>query len=60
MLILEEQGKHEEALKELTGEIGQKFYKVEYDRRRRELDYLVVLRRWKDVHTLSRELIEQM
>ena len=60
LLILEEQGKHEEALKEIAGEIGQRFYKVEYDRRRRELDYLVVLKKWKDVHSLSRELIEQM
>jgi hypothetical protein len=59
-MILDEQGKYEEALTELSGEIGRKFYKVEYDRRRKELDYHITLKHWKDVHTLSRELIEQM
>ena len=59
LMILDEQGKHEEALKELRGPLGVNFYKVEADRKRKELDYLIILKQWREVHALAHELIDQ-
>jgi len=55
--ILEEQGKLDEALTIVKGDLGDRIYKVDYDRKRVEMEFNIKLKRWKEIHSISKILL---